>query len=162
MFWGISMAGCSAIRAVYRYIPDMTYKLDRITVVPTRNLAQLPVLRIGQPGALTIHIQPVVLVNAMQLLVEILSEQMVRLPVRFEDVEVPLWAESADDYKSSVVQFRSQVGRRTNRTPAVTALSDNAVYMYESLSSHVVVVMPHSPIPDSCHSFGLGAKRKAK
>jgi hypothetical protein len=52
------------------------------------------------------------LVNAMQLLVEILSEQMVRLPVRFEDVEVPLWAESADDYKSSVVQFRSQVGAK--------------------------------------------------
>lgn len=45
----------------------------------------------------------------MQLVVEILSEQMVRLPVRFEDVEVPLWAESAEEYKSSVVQFRSQV-----------------------------------------------------
>jgi hypothetical protein len=43
------------------------------------------------------------------MLVEILSEQMVRLPVRFEDVEVPLWAESADEFKSSVVQFRSQV-----------------------------------------------------
>lgn len=45
----------------------------------------------------------------LQLVVEILSEQMVRLPVRFEDVEVPLWAESADEYKTSVVQFRSQV-----------------------------------------------------
>jgi hypothetical protein len=45
----------------------------------------------------------------LQLVVKVVSEQMIRLPVRFEDVEVPLWAESADEYKGSVVQFRSQV-----------------------------------------------------
>jgi hypothetical protein len=56
-----------------------------------------------------VHVHVHVHVHALQLLVEILSEQLVRLPVRFEDVEIPLWAESAEDYKSSVVQFRSQV-----------------------------------------------------
>lgn len=45
----------------------------------------------------------------MQMVVQVLSEQLSCLPVRFDDVETPLWAESADDYKSSVVQFRSQV-----------------------------------------------------
>lgn len=46
----------------------------------------------------------------LQLLVQGLAEQLVRLPVRFEDAEVPLWADSAADYKDTVSAFRSQVG----------------------------------------------------
>jgi hypothetical protein len=47
-----------------------------------------------------------------QLLVQGLSEQLLKLPVRFEDAEVPLWADSAGDYKEVVGAFRSQVGRK--------------------------------------------------
>ncbi|WIA43061.1 hypothetical protein OEZ86_009590 [Tetradesmus obliquus] len=44
-----------------------------------------------------------------QLLVQGLAEQLVRLPVRFDpEGEVPLWADSAADYKEAVGQFRSQ------------------------------------------------------
>lgn len=45
----------------------------------------------------------------LQLLVQGLAEQLLRLPVRFEDAEVPLWADSAADYKDAVGTFRSQV-----------------------------------------------------
>lgn len=45
----------------------------------------------------------------LQLLVQGLAEQLLRLPVRFEEAEVPLWADSAADYKEAVGTFRSQV-----------------------------------------------------
>jgi hypothetical protein len=45
----------------------------------------------------------------LQLLVQGLAEQLVRLPVRFDESDVPLWADSAADYKDAVGQFRSQV-----------------------------------------------------
>jgi hypothetical protein len=38
-----------------------------------------------------------------------LAQQLVRLPVRFDEMDVPLWADSAADYKDAVGQFRSQV-----------------------------------------------------
>jgi hypothetical protein len=53
---------------------------------------------------------------ALQLLVQGLAEQLVRLPVRFDDdTDVPLWADSAADYKDAVGQFRSQV-RNSNHS----------------------------------------------
>jgi hypothetical protein len=54
-----------------------------------------------------------VFATTLQLLVQGLAEQLVRLPVRFDDTDVPLWADSAADYKDAVGQFRSQVSNLT-------------------------------------------------
>ncbi|KAF6261995.1 armadillo-type protein [Scenedesmus sp. NREL 46B-D3] len=59
-------------------------------------------------GAAAVDKSQLIPPECCQLLVQGLVEQLVRLPVRYDDADVPLWADSAADYKDAVGQFRSQ------------------------------------------------------